>query len=147
MARPILTGSTLLKVRNNETGIVVSLGATKDNGNNETSSDAWDFISLFDSPGFFASKKELAKHNGMTYLGTKNLKSQICGIHAIKSRTDMKKHYAEYNKTVHSIEIQYCFYKRGYIYTLSIAILSILEEEIEIFDKIATELFKGFNID
>ncbi len=59
----------------------------------------------------------------------------------------MKKHYAEYNKTVHSIEIQYCFYKRGYIYTLSIAILSILEEEIEMFDKIATELFKGFNID
>ena len=30
----------------------------------------------------------------------------------------MQKHYAEYNKTVHSIEIQYCFYKRGYIYIL-----------------------------
>lgn len=147
VTRPVLTGSTLLKVRNDETGIVVSLGATKDNGIKETSSDAWDFIYLFDSPSFIVNKKELAKRNGMTYLGTKNLKSQICGIHAIKSRTDMKKDYLEYNRTVHSIQIEYYFHKRGYVYTLSITVLSILEDEIEIFDKIAAELFKGFSID
>ena len=82
----------------------------------------------------------------MEYIGTKAVKSQICGIHAVKTSTDMKKYYPEYNQTVHSIEITYTLYHNGYIYTVSVTALSVLEEEITEFDRFATMLFNGFHI-
>ena len=99
--RPFLTDGILFKMRNDDTHILVKIGATK---------------------------------------------SQICGIHAVKTRTDMKKYYPEYNQTVHSIEITYTLYRNGYIYTVSVTALSVLEEEISEFERFATMLFNGFHI-
>lgn len=143
VGRPILDESTLLKVRNDETQILVKLGAT---ATEPTDVDAWDYVQMFESPEFVNPQKQLAAYNGMEYVGTKAIKSQLCGIHAVKTRTDMKKYYPEYKQTVHSIELSYSLYRNGYIYTVTVTALSVLEEEIEIFDRIATELFNGFSI-
>ena len=141
--RPILTDNTLLKVRNDDTHILVSLSVHKEDG---SVGDIWNDISDFESPVVVNLKKMTAKQNGMTFLGTKANKSQICGLHAVKTRTDMKKYYPEHNATVHGIEIIYHFYKRGYLYSASVTALSVLEEDISEFDRIAMELFNGFSI-
>lgn len=143
VGRPILGEGTLLKVRNDDTQILVKLSAIKADPGDE---DAWDYIQMYESPEFEEFPKQQAAYFGMEYLGTKAVKSQLCGIHAVKTRTDMKKYYPEYNQTVHSIEISYSLCRNGYIYTVTVTALSVIEEEIEIFDRIATELFKGFEI-
>lgn len=143
VSRPILGEGTLLKVRNDETQILVQLGATKTEPSDK---DTWDYIQMYESPEFQELHKQQAAYFGMEYLGTKAVKSQLCGIHAVKTRTDMKKYYPEYEQTVHSIEISYSLYRNGYIYTVTVTALSVLEEEIDLFDRIATELFNGFNI-
>ena len=141
--RPIIGEGTLLKVRNDDTQILVKLSATKADPGDE---DAWNSISMYESPEFQEIPKQQAAYFGMEYLGTKAIKSQLCGIHAVKTRADMKKYYPEYKQTVHSIEISYSLYRNGYIYTVTVTALSVLEEEVEIFDRIATELFNGFCI-
>ena len=143
IGRPILGESTLFKVRNDETQILVKLGATKTDPDDD---DAWDNVSLYESEDIVKYQKQLAARNGMEYIGTKAIRSQLCGIHAVKVRTDMKKYYPEYNQTVHSIEITYSLNRSGFIYTISVTALSVLEEEIEFFDRIATEIFNGFKI-
>jgi hypothetical protein len=143
IGRPILEESTLLKVRNDDTHIMIKLGATKAG---KFDGDIWEYVSMYESSEFVESSKQLAAHNGMEYLGTKAIKSQLCGIHAVKTRTDMKKYYPEHKQTVHSIEITYSLYKNEYIYTVSVTALSVLEEEIADFDRIATQIFNGFKI-
>ena len=143
VGRPILENSTLFKVRNDDTQILVKLGATKTKPSDE---DVWDYVSMFESTEFTEPQRQLAAQKGMKYVGTKADKSQLCGIHAVKIRTDMKKYYPEYKQTVHSIEITYSFYRSGYIYNVSVTSLSVLEEEIADFDRIATIIFNGFKI-
>lgn len=143
IGRPILEESTLFKVRNDEMQILVQLGATK---TVPADDDIWDYVSMFESEDITKSKKQLAAYYGMEYVGTKSIKSQLCGIHAVKVKTDMKKYYSEYNETVHSIEITYSLYRNGYIYTITVTALSILEEEISDFDRLATMIFNGFKI-
>lgn len=143
IGRPILSGSTLLKVRNDDTHILVTLGATKEVG---LKGDVWDYVSEQEPPQLEKMHKQQAQQNGMTYLGAKSMRSQLCGNHAIKKRVDMKKDYPEYGQTVHCIEIVYLFYKGDYIYTVSVLALSVLEEETDLFEGIATQLFKGFSI-
>lgn len=142
IGRPILSGSTLLKVRNDDLHVMVTLGATKENS---PQGDIWNRADK-KIPGDDEMHEQLAKHNGMIYLGAKVLKSQLCGIHALKYRYDMKKDYPEYNQTVHSIEIVYYIFKGDYFYTVSVMSLSVVEEEIDLFDKIATLIFNGFSI-
>ena len=143
VSRPILEESTLLKVRNDETQILVKLGARKTKPGDE---DVWDYIQMFESPEFQEVPKQQAAYFGMEYLGTKAVRSQLCGIHAVKTRTDMKKYYPEYQQTVHSIELSYSLYRNGYIYTVTVTALSVLEEEISDFERIATVIFNGFKI-
>ncbi len=141
--RPILSGSTLLKVRNDETQLLVKLGANKKVGLN---GDIWDLISEQEPPQLEKMRKQQAQDYGMQFLGVKSMKSQLCGFHAIKKRIDMKKDYPDYGQAVHCIEIEYIFYKSDYIYTVSVMTLSVLDEEISLFDKISTQLFNGFII-
>lgn len=141
--RPILTDDTLLKVRNDDTHILVSLAVHK---GDEDVDDIWDTIADYESPLAVQLKKMTATQNGMTFLGTKAVKSQLCGIHAVKTRTDMKKYYPEHDATVHGIEIMYNLYKRGNLYSMTVTALSVLEEDIDAFDRLATEIFNGFSI-
>lgn len=143
-SRPILTEGTLLKVRNDDTHILVSLAVQTDV---DTSDDIWDHVSDFESPQIVEIKKLTAKRDGMSFNGIKVVKSQLCGIHAVKIRTDMEKYYPEHNATVHGIEIMYYLPKRNNLYTVTVTALSVLEEEIDVFDRIATEIFNGFSIE
>ena len=143
VGRPILTEGTLHKVRNDDTHILVSLAVHKED---EGVDDIWDTIADYESPLAVQLKKMTATQNGMTFLGTKAIKSQLCGIHAVKTRTDMKKYYPEHDATVHGIEIMYNLYKRGNLYSMTVTALSVLEEDIDAFDRLATEIFNGFSI-
>ena len=143
IGRPILSGSTLLKVRNDDTQILIKLGANKEVG---LKGDVWDLVSEKEHPQLEKLHKQQAQQNGMTYLGTKTVRSQLCGNHAIKKRIDMKKHYPEHGQTVHCVEIEYIFYKGDYLYTVSVMALSVLEEEVDLFERIATQIFNGFSI-
>lgn len=143
VGRPILGEDTFFKVRNDDTQILVTLSAVKTEPGDV---DAWDYISIFESEEFEEMPKQQAAYFGMEYLGTKVIKSQLCGIHAIKTRTDMKKYYPEHKQTVHSVGISYRLYKNGYVYTVNVTAISVLEEEIGEFDRIATMIFNGFKI-
>ena len=143
IGRPLLSGSTLLKLRNDDTHILIKLSANKKVG---LKGDVWDLVSDKENPQLEKMHKQQAQQNGMTYLGTKSSKSQLCGNHAIKKRIDMKRDYPKQGQTVHIIEIEYLFYKNNYIYIVSVMALSVLEEEIELFDKVAIQLFNGFRI-
>ena len=133
----------MLKVRNDETQILVKLSANKADPGDE---DSWDYISMYESEEFEKIPKQQAAYFGMEYIGTKAIKSQLCGIHAVKMRTDMKKYYPEYNQTVHSIDISYTLVRNGYIYIVGVTAISVLEEEIADFERIATVIFNGFMI-
>lgn len=143
IGRPILEESTLFKVRNDELQVLVQLGATKSAPPDD---DIWNYVSMFESEDITNPKKQLAAYYGMEYIGTKAIKSQLCGIHAVKVRTDMKKDYPEYNGTIHSIETTFSLYHNGYIYTITVTALSVLEEGIATFDRITTMIFNGFKI-
>ena len=140
--RPILTEGTLLKVRNDDLHILVSL-AVQDN---VEQGDIWDSVSDFESPQMVEIKRLTAIQNGMTFIGTKAIKSSVCGIHAVNTRTEMKKYYPEHQATVYGIEVMYIFYKRGNLYSLTVTGLSVPEDVIEDFDRIAIDIYNGFSI-
>ncbi|WP_028907020.1 hypothetical protein [Xylanibacter ruminicola] len=143
IGRPILSESTLFKVRNDDTHILVKLGANKAEG---LKGDVWDLVSDQEHPQLEMMHRQQAQKNGMTYLGTKSAKSQICGYHAIKKRIDMKKNYPELGQTVHCIEIEYTLYAKNYIYIISVMALSVLEEETDLFETVAAQIFNGFSL-
>jgi len=140
--RPILTKSTLLKVRNYDTELLVSLGANEYNSSDFV--DSWDYLSEIEiqQKELF---KQLSEQAGMEYVKTEATKSQLCGIHAIKIRSDSRAYNPESGQTIHYIEITYGLFRRGYIYTVSVAVF-VLEEDIADFDRIATMIFNGFKI-
>lgn len=140
--RPILVESTLLKVRNYDTELLVSLGADKYNSSGMV--DSWDYLSEIE----FQQKelfKQLSEQSGLEYVKTEATKSQLCGLHAIKIRSDSRAYNPESGQIIHYIEITYGLFRRGYIYTMSVAVF-VLEEEIADFDRIATMIFNGFKI-
>lgn len=144
IGRPILTESTLFKVRNDDFHILIKLGVLQHHGGPEA--DSWNYLSQYDSKELQDLTKAEAKRNGMTFKGITAAKSQLCGIHAIKTKSDMTKYYPEHDATVHCIEYTYHLFKNKNIYTVSVTALSVLEEELDNFDRIATMLFNGFNI-
>lgn len=70
--RPILTNSTLLKVRNEDTYILVKLGATHYNGPEQ---DAWEVMSFYESPDYKKMIDATAKSEGMKVVDSKAIKS------------------------------------------------------------------------
>ena len=60
--RPILANSTLLKVRNEDTYILVKLGATYNDGPEQ---DAWAAMSFYESPEYKKIIDATAKSEGM----------------------------------------------------------------------------------
>lgn len=143
VGRPNLTESSLFKVRNDDTQILVKLGATHYDG---PESDAWNYISLYNSKEYQDMMKAEAQRNGMTYKGITVAKSQLCGIHASKIKSDMTKYYPDQKATVHTIEYTYQLCKNNYVYTLGVTLLSALEEELDDYDRIVTKIFNGFSL-
>ena len=144
VGRPILTGSTLFKVRNDDTHILIKLAASKYNGSN--GDDIWNFISSYDTKEYHDMVEAVAKKDGMTLKSVTAIKSQLCGIHANKVKTDMTKYHSDHNVTVHCVEYTYQLCKNGYIYTIAVTGLSVLEEELPPFERIANRLINGFSI-
>jgi hypothetical protein len=136
--RPILANSTLLKVRCDDLNVLVTIQANKG-----VVSDQWEWVS-FVGEEYKKVQKSEANRTGMILQNAKTERCYFCDMHALKSRSEMKKNYP--NQVVYSIHESYQIVKRGYLYTLNVTILSILEEEKELFDEISSELFKGFSI-
>ncbi len=141
IGRPILTESTLLKVRNDDTHIMVSLGAQQ---YNDDGGDIWDYLSFYTQKDYLDMAKAEAKRNDMVFQYVKPVKSQLCGRHANKIKTDMTKYYPEQNLTIHAVNYQYQVSKGGYIYTLGIYGLSVREDELAEFDSIVANIVNGF---
>ena len=143
IGRPILTDNTLFKVRNDDTQILVKLNVTPFDGQG---GDIWDLISQYQTKEYQDQLKALAQSNGMTLKDTKAQKSQLCGLHANKVKSDMTKYYPDEKITVHSLEYSYQLIKNNNIYTLGITVLSALEDDLEEYDRIVTKLVNGFSI-
>ena len=143
VGRPILVESTLFKVRNDDSHILITLSADKIPG---LEGDIWDHISAFNSPEIEDNYKNLAKQNGMNYMGLKAEKSELSGFHAIRTIMFMEKYHPENQQTVNSIEVKYTFYKGDYMYNVTVSALSLLEEDIDLYDTIFSVLFDGFKI-
>ena len=144
VGRPILSDDTLLKVRNDDSHILVTLGAVLVDAKGV---DIWDFVSQYNTEEFIAAARELAKHNGMTLQYVKPIRSQLCGKHAVKIKTDMTKYHPEYDVTVHSVEYKYQVVSGNAFLTLTVTGLSVLESELEDFDLIVKILFDGVSIE
>jgi hypothetical protein len=143
IGRPILTESTLLKVRDDDTHILVTLGAKRTNGDEI---DIWDYLSMYSTKQYLDIAKAEAKRNDMVFQYFKPVKSQLCGQHAIKVKSDMTKYYSEYKTTIHTVKYLYQIISGGYVYTLEILGLSVREDELAEFDRIVTRIVNGFII-
>lgn len=141
--RPILKKNILFNVLNQENQIAIKLVATY---NSEIKGDAWNLVSQLNSKAYLNMMKAETKKNGMTLNEISAIKSQLCGIHAAKVKTDMSNYHPEHDATTHYVEYAYHLYKDNYIYSIYVYSLSILGEELSNFDRIATSLFNGFNI-
>lgn len=142
--RPILTNSTLFRVRNDDTQILVSLGIQDAD---KSTKDIWDMLPAYNSKELLAFPKAEATRNGMELQYVRPMKSQLCGLHANKVKTDMTKYSPEYKLTMHSVKYMYQFIYSDYLYTLTVWGLSVWEDELEDFDYLATKIMNGFKID
>ena len=141
--RPILTSSTLLKVRNDDTYILVKLGATHYVGPEQ---DAWEVMAFYESPDYKKMIDATAKSEGMKVVDSKAIKSQLCGIHANKLITHYSKFLSEYQETIHRVDHTYQVAVNNYTYTLSVTALMLTGDELKDFEKVATKIFNGFQI-
>ena len=142
VGRPILTGSTLFKVRNDDTQIMVSIGVREADSPNY---DIWNDLSVYTSDEMMAILQAGAKKDNMVLKSVQPVRSQVRGYHANKVRVEKTKYYSEYNTTVYAISYTYDVAKDGYIYAIAINGLSMLKEDIPDFDRIVTVLLDGFN--
>ena len=99
--RPILTNSTLFKVRNDDTYILVKLGAVHYDGPEQ---DAWEAMSYYESDEYKKIIEATAKAEGMKVVDSKAIKSQLCGVHANKLTTHYSRFYPEYQETIHRVD-------------------------------------------
>ena len=141
--RPILANSTLLKVRNEDTYILVKLGATHYDGPEQ---DAWEIMSFYESPEYKNIIDATAKSEGMKVVESKAAKSQLCGIHANKLTTHYSKYLSEYQQTIHRVDYTYQVAVNNYTYTLSVTALMLTGDELKDFERVATKIFNGFQI-
>ncbi len=142
IGRPILTESTLFKVRNDDTQIMVSLGVRKADRPNY---EIWDDLSVYTSDEMMAILQAGAKKDNMVLKSVQPVRSQIRGYHANKVRVEKTKYYREYDTIVYAISYTYDVAKDGYIYAIAINGLAMLKEEIPDFDRIVAVLLDGFN--
>jgi|LSQX01.3.fsa_nt_gb hypothetical protein len=143
IGRPILTESTLLKVRNDDNHIMVTLGVQRTNSD---VGDIWDYLPMYNTEQYLDMAKAEARRNDMVFQYVKAVKSQLCGKHANKIKTVMTKYYSEYKTTIHSVNYQYQIVSGGYVYTLGILGLSVREDELADFDRIVANIINGFII-
>lgn len=141
--RPILANSTLLKVRNEDTYILVKLGATYNDGPEQ---DAWEAMSFYESSEYKKIIDATAKSEGMKVVESKAIKSQLCGIHANKLTTHYSKYLSEYQQTIHRVDYTYQVAVNNYMYTLSVTALVLTGDELKDFERVATRIFNGFQI-
>lgn len=142
VARPVLSNTTLFKAKDEESGIMVTLGCHR---NNTPGSDVWDMLPEYDKKEFVDMLKAQAKEMGLTYKSKKTSRSQICGKHATKITTDMTQYHPQYNVTTHAMNTIYQVANGEYIYTLNILATTLREEDVPLFDKIVASLIKGFS--
>ena len=142
VGRPILTESTLFKVRNDDTQIMVSLGVRKADSPHY---EIWDDLSVYTSDEIMSILRAGAKKDNMVLKSVQPVRSHVRGYHANKVRVEKTKYYSEYNTTVYAISYTYDVAKDGYIYAIAINGLSMLKEDISEFDRIVTVLLDGFN--
>ena len=141
--RPKLSKDTILKKRSDDVQILVSLSANSEDG---TMYDIWDLINyLSENSLYYKNVANEAKRNHMNINDYTADKIIFHGMHAIKTTTDMAKYYPEHKTTVHSIHYSYFFKRDKVSYTLSIISLSVVEDEIELFNSIAKRLLDGFD--
>jgi len=72
--RPFLTDGILFKMRNDDTHILVKIGATK---TEPIDQDIWDEVSMFESDEFTKPEKQLAAYNGWNILEQKQSKARF----------------------------------------------------------------------
>ena len=144
-ARPILSKSTILKVRNNDTRILVSLDVQS--LGKEENQEIWDYLHLYESKEYYNMQKAEAQRAGMVFQYSQSIKSQLCGKYANKIKTDMTKHYPEHNTTMHAVKYMYQVVSNNKLYSLCVHGLSVREDELEIFENLVTKIVGGFKID
>lgn len=142
VGRPILTESTLFKVRNDDTQIMVSLSVRKAESTNY---EIWDDLPVYTSDEIMSILQAGAKKDNMVLKSVQPVRSQVRGYHANKVRVEKTKYYREYDTTVYAISYTYDVAKDGYIYAIAINGLSMLKEDIPDFDRIVATLLDGFN--
>ena len=87
-----------------------------------------------------------AKSEGMKVVDSKVVKSQLCGVHANKLTTHYSKYLSEYQETIHRVDYTYQVAVNNYTYTLSVTALMLTGDELKDFEKVATKIFNGFQI-
>lgn len=129
--RPINAKSTIMKVRDYNLNILISMNV---NPNDTGSNDAWDGFSYFDGKEMTDMRKALADMMGERVVNDKVEKKTVASFHAIRTRTDQVKN------NLHSIVYGYYFVYNGNLYTISITSMDTASKDIPAIDKAAEKL-------
>ena len=136
-ARPINAKSTIMKVRDYNLNILISMNV---NPNDTGSDDAWEGYSYFNGKEMTDMRKALADMMGERVVNDKVEKKTVSSLHAIRTRTDQVKN------NMHSIVYGYYFVHNGYLYNVSISSLETASKDIPEIDKAAEKLIAKLKI-
>ena len=126
-----------------ETGLMLILNVKNDQN---YGSDIWPSYKELSSQVYKDSVIRKSRAAGVTIKSMDVVKSQIDGVHAIKTTTAMKKNDPSLGGIVDIIDISCAFVYNNRLYTADLQALKELKDGIEGFDQVVSLLFSGIKL-
>ena len=140
--RPIVSGSTIFKMRNEDYLILVSINV----GNTGREIDAWKIIDTYKSPEFIREIKKNALLSETVYIDSKATKELICDIHTNKIVTEYEISQSDFPAGYYRLAYQYQLGNGENVYTFNITGLYLQKAEYEDFGKLVNDIIRGLHI-
>lgn len=126
-----------------ETGLMLMLNVK---GDQSYGNDIWPLYQKMSSPEYKEYVIKGSRSAGITIKSMDVVKSQIDGIHAIKTTSSLRKNDPAFGGVVDIIDITYAFILNNRYYSVDLQALKELKEEVEGFDQAVNMIFKGIKI-
>lgn len=126
-----------------ETGLMLMLNVKSDQS---YGNDIWPLYSYMSSQEHKDYVIRGSHSAGVTIKTMDVVKSQVDGIHAIKTTSSLRKNDPAFGGVVDIIDINYAFILNNKYYSLDLQALKELKEEVDGFDQAINMIFKGVKI-
>lgn len=141
--RPIVTESTIFKIRDDDNYILLSINV---NNAGKENLDAWDVTGHYKSPEYIRTMRKIALQSETIYIDSEVTREIISGIHANKIITEYQIVQTDFPVGYYRLQYQYQLGNGENVYTFNITGLYLQKTEYKKFDKIANDIINGLVI-